>query len=219
MSTIAARENIYELFGEKSNGEAEVIANVKIACDKVGYISTDASADCNKFMDFVNSLTCMSKRTCKSQDGKDQFSVISHDLYDKERIGVMSQWPLRGTSIKNLLHMGQLFKSGVTARYDYGFRENWSRYDQIVPPVVDFSQVKNPVSMHVAVDDNLGDKEDNLEVKDKFDGRVVFFEVVGTDLAPVGGEQMRMDHAAIMNGRDTTWFKSIIKLLEQHNHS
>ena len=90
MSTIAARENIYELFGEKSNGEAEVIANVKSACDKVGYISTDASADCNKFMDFVNSLTCMSKRTCKSQDGKDQFSVISHDLYDKERIGVMS---------------------------------------------------------------------------------------------------------------------------------
>jgi hypothetical protein len=38
-------------------------------------------------------------------------------------------------------------------RFDYGFAGNIEKYKSEEPPIIDYSQIKIPISMHIAIDD------------------------------------------------------------------
>lgn len=70
-----------------------------------------------------------------------------------------------GSSLKCLYHYGQFVNmkshTPVFRKYDYGVRKNKKIYGQKEPPVYDLSGIKVPVSLHIGIEDHLGDLTDN----------------------------------------------------------
>lgn len=65
-----------------------------------------------------------------------------------------------GASIMQLIHYGQILKSGVFQQYDYGRLVNFLRYRTFEPPRYNLSRVTAPVILHYADNDYLSAPED-----------------------------------------------------------
>ncbi|CAD7078751.1 unnamed protein product [Hermetia illucens] len=65
-----------------------------------------------------------------------------------------------GASIMQLIHYGQILKSGVFQQYDYGRLANFLRYRTFEPPRYNLSRVTAPVILHYADNDYLSAPED-----------------------------------------------------------
>lgn len=72
-----------------------------------------------------------------------------------------------GSSGKAVLHLGQMAKSGVFAKYDYGSEKNMIEYGQEEAPILDVSQIKDvPIAMFAGLQDNYSSIEDVHWLKD-----------------------------------------------------
>lgn len=58
-----------------------------------------------------------------------------------------------GASIKQLVHYGQLIRSGKFRMYDYGIIKNWFIYGSLRPPLYDLSKVTAPITIHYSMND------------------------------------------------------------------
>lgn len=65
-----------------------------------------------------------------------------------------------GASTNQLIHYGQLIRSGYFRQYDYGMVANLVEYGSIKPPKYDLRQVKAPVALHYSQNDWLADTKD-----------------------------------------------------------
>lgn len=151
---------------------------------------------------------------CLENNGCLKDLAINYDLVNTKRINVLKETPLKACSLQSLIHITQLINSGTVKKYDYGEKENQKRYGSSEAPEVDFSKIKNTVSIHVPVDDKFADDKDNQEVSKLFPS-LAKYELIGAEMAPFKGVQM--DHAAVITGHDTRWFSSVINLLDEYN--
>lgn len=82
-----------------------------------------------------------------------------------ERMGYFSKHFPSGDSMKCLYHYKQFVVMKKNAlrfeKYDYGKSKNKVRYGSEIPPEYDLSFIKVPVTLHVGVDDKLGNVKDS----------------------------------------------------------
>jgi len=83
-----------------------------------------------------------------------------------------------GTSVKGMIHFGQIYKSGFFSEYDYGSVENLKRYYSIYPPTYKVEDIKMPTCILYGNHDKLSTHKDNLVLKEKLDknGNIVLFK-------------------------------------------
>ena len=67
------------------------------------------------------------------------------------------------TSIRDLVHFGQMYKYQITARFDYGSPEaNMKQNNRTTPPEYDISRVNTPVTLYYGGNDWLADSQVRL---------------------------------------------------------
>lgn len=75
------------------------------------------------------------------------------------------KYETQDTSTKNLQHLGQLFRHGTFAKFDYGASGNMQRYNSIQPPSYDLSRVPtNKMFLIHGKNDALSDVRDVAEL-------------------------------------------------------
>ena len=58
-------------------------------------------------------------------------------------------------AIKELVHYGQIIKTGNFAKFDYGMMTNLMVYGSMTPPLYDLSKITAPVAFYYATNDGL----------------------------------------------------------------
>jgi hypothetical protein len=110
---------------------------------------------------------CMVSDICKlpSQTVRGLDSSPSVDIrrQDYERLLLLLNIK-GGTSLKNLVHMGQLYNSKTFQKYDYGSERNFWMYGSELPPRINISKITIPVALVVAKNDQIADARDNKDV-------------------------------------------------------
>lgn len=71
----------------------------------------------------------------------------------------LSNWPA-GTSLKNIIHFGQLIVAGKCQKFDYGKKGNRQHYNQDTPPVYDATKMITPTAFFFGGHDTLSNKTD-----------------------------------------------------------
>lgn len=65
-----------------------------------------------------------------------------------------------GASARQLVHFGQLYKSGKFVNFDEGWFTNLRNYGTIKPPAYNLSAINTPIFLHYADNDWLSTPED-----------------------------------------------------------
>ena len=65
-----------------------------------------------------------------------------------------------GASTRQLIHFGQLYKSGKFVQFDHGWITNKRIYGSFKPPAYDLRRIKTPVFLHYADNDWLSTPKD-----------------------------------------------------------
>ena len=65
-----------------------------------------------------------------------------------------------GTSVKNILHFGQLVEAGRFQKYDYGWAKNLVRYHALSPPVYPIGKIDTEIVLFSGEHDTLADTRD-----------------------------------------------------------
>ncbi|CAL1280059.1 unnamed protein product [Larinioides sclopetarius] len=105
------------------------------------------------------------------------FAFGESNELNSTRIHVYAAHTPAGTSVKSILHYGQLHLSGNFAKYDFGKEENIARYGQKTPPEYDLSMITVPVAVIWASNDNLADPTDVKILLKKLKSLVGVYEV------------------------------------------
>lgn len=71
----------------------------------------------------------------------------------------LSNWPA-GTSLKNIIHFGQLILSGRCQKFNYGRKGNQKHYHQDSPPVYNVSKMITPTAFFFGGCDSLSNATD-----------------------------------------------------------
>ncbi|XP_023289897.1 uncharacterized protein LOC105699294 [Orussus abietinus] len=87
-------------------------------------------------------------------------SGFSCDQMDKSLLPVILSHVPAGASAKQVVHYGQLIKSGYFRQYDYGFFGNLKRYHSISPPDYNLFRVRVPVTVYFSHGDWLSHPKD-----------------------------------------------------------
>lgn len=80
--------------------------------------------------------------------------------YNMSRVGVILSHLPSGTSLKNVVHFGQLVMSKGFKKFNYGPLRNRRRYGQWQPPNYDLSRVTAPTAIFYSLNDWLSDTKD-----------------------------------------------------------
>ena len=65
-----------------------------------------------------------------------------------------------GASVKQMVHFGQIKKSGIFRQYDYGYFENMKKYAHIKPPQYNLTKITAPVYFYYSENDLLASVSD-----------------------------------------------------------
>ena len=96
-----------------------------------------------------------------------------------------------GASIQQLVHFGQLVKSGDFQYYDYGKKGNMEHYRQRYPPQIDIKEITDvPIAMFVNKQDTLANVNDNRWLRDQLQSVVHYQESEGSHASFVIGADM-----------------------------
>ena len=109
-----------------------------------------------------------------------------------------------GTSLKNLVHMGQLLHSGKFQKYDYGAVQNLNIYGTVEPEQIDLSKIEVPVGMLVGLSDDLALLKNNLVVKSKLKNVADFVTLPG------------IDHQGMIFGHSMNHGKYLVSILNKY---
>lgn len=100
-----------------------------------------------------------------------------------------------GSSTKQFIHYGQLFKSGRFRQFDYGLFGNKREYGSLSPPSYDLKKVTAPVALHYASNDWLANIRDVKKLQSKLPN------VIKEYLVP-SPKFNHLDFMLAMNSRD-----------------
>lgn len=65
-----------------------------------------------------------------------------------------------GTSVRTIAHYAQGVNSGNFSHFDFGWFENYLRYNQITPPVYSLAHINTPIVLFWGKNDYLADPQD-----------------------------------------------------------
>ena len=82
-----------------------------------------------------------------------------------------------GASVKTLTHYGQLIRSKMFQRYDYGMLRNLWHYGTTRPPSYNLANVRVPVSLHYSDNDWVSGPNDVLNLYNTLPNRMGRFRV------------------------------------------
>lgn len=119
------------------------------------------------------------------------------DQLNTTMIPVIAGHTPAGTSTDNLVHYGQLMRSGEFCRYDHGRLSNRAKYGSWSPPAYNLNNVVSPVALHYSANDWLAAVVDVQELGKKLPN------VIGMFLVP----DQRFNHL------DFTWAIDVKELL------
>eukprot|EP00347_Sterkiella_histriomuscorum_P000964 403373853 len=133
------------------------------------------------------------------------FADTRADLVNQDRISLYFKRFSAGTSLKNLVHMGQIMTSGKFQQYDYGFIGNFAQYAASSPPQIDISSISIPVALFIGKYDTLATPVDNEMNKGKIKQLIHY-------------KEYELDHLGFILAKDMTYFKEVISVLDQVNY-
>lgn len=119
----------------------------------------------------------------------------------------MQHRPISSTSLKSLIHFGNLTKKGGFTRFDYdGAQPNIDHYGVDYPPKIDLTKIaKVPVAMFVGDKDTVSTAAD-AEVTKADVATNVFYKVYPN-----------MDHDSFAIGKDMSYVTDMNTLLAKYN--
>ena len=122
---------------------------------------------------------------------------------------IAANWSPARSSVREVLHYGQMIKSGTFQMYDYeDSATNIKHYGTATPPQLDISKINQvPIAMFVGKNDSLATIKDCQWVKSQISSVVHYQEIDG------------FDHSSYMAAKDMSYFSSVMGLIEQYNPS
>jgi len=88
---------------------------------------------------------------------------------NETRVPVIDSHSPAGTSVRNVVHFGQLMTSGNFQAYDYGSaKENQAHYGSDQPTLYDLTKMEVPISVYYGSDDYLATPADVLDAVSHF---------------------------------------------------
>lgn len=103
----------------------------------------------------------------------------SHD-FNETRLDVFLSHTPAGTSYRNMIHIGQVLKTGRFRKYDFGAQRNFAVYGQESPPDYDLRQVSAPVALFWSEADTLVPAEDVALLRKEIPNVVFDFRIADT---------------------------------------
>ena len=125
-----------------------------------------------------------------------------------DRLAVYSGHFPSGTSLRCLVHYGQLVNKSGFHRYDYGDEdENNKHYGQSTPPSIDVASITGiPVALYRGSLDELADTKDTEWLADQMQQTLVF------------NNEYRIGHISFLIGKDMSFFNVDAMYLMQKYH-
>lgn len=115
--------------------------------------------------------------------------------------------PSSSASLKQVVHYGQIFDTGVFKQYDWGNdKENTEHYGNNIVPLLSLYTIdKVPIAYFVGLHDDLGDPTDTAYTYKQI--KTAFTYKLYND----------MDHYSFQVGRDMRYVDDVLELLGQYN--
>jgi pimeloyl-ACP methyl ester carboxylesterase len=132
--------------------------------------------------------------------------IFQHDTdyLNVDRIDeLMGHFP-SGTSTKNFLHMGQIYKNKRFQRYDYGLELNRKIYNQDVPPLFDLTKVSNSMKIILMVGEADLDSTpaDSHWLRNQLGSKVIYYG------------SYRIGHISYLLGNDISYMTKLLELFK-----
>lgn len=89
---------------------------------------------------------------------------------------VMGHTPA-GASTRQLIHFGQLYKSGKFVQFDHGWFTNKRKYGSIKPPAYNLKAIRTPVFLHYADNDWLSTPTDVRKLAGEIQSAIGIYRV------------------------------------------
>lgn len=182
---IMAAENPQYLETLKSYGISELFpANIA---------QSSFSRICETFSSFCESLV----DNVLEQDT----DYLNMDRYDE----LLGHFPA-GTSLKNIEHFVQIYKSKRFQKYDYGLELNRKIYLSDNPPLFDLTKASTFKIIHiVGEEDKTATPIDSNWMREQLGTRVIYYG------------SYRMGHLGFMLGKDLSYLNKVIELLKANS--
>ncbi|XP_064490284.1 gastric triacylglycerol lipase-like [Ornithodoros turicata] len=132
----------------------------------------------NRFMKFLANTMCsfkISRLIC--EDMIFLICGIDSKEMNETRLPVYISHTPAGTSVKNMVHYGQMIEEKSFSKFDYGWYKNELAYGQMHPPEYNVSRTAVPVALYWSQNDWLADPKDVLLLKNKLPNVALYFEV------------------------------------------
>ena len=126
---------------------------------------------------------------------------------DQTSWDLVSTLPQSSASIKQLIHYGQIIKTGVFKQYDYGSDEdNIAHYGNSTVPELNLDNISHevPIAIFVGVQDNMADPLDVAWLRNKLGDKVVKYV-----------ELDQFDHQSFSIGKNMTWTADVLEFLDK----
>lgn len=203
LMTLLTQMGYLEFLGKGTAGEAELFGYLYEVCTQMPWLMTNKNA-CNQIMLRVQGKSIISTTT-ETQGSGDYIMSVNLKLTDPARMEIINEQRKihpSGTSLKNLIHMSQLYNSGRFQKYDYGLMKNYEMYGSMDPPIIDISIIKVPTLLVSAENDKISDRIDDQKVRDSLPNLIDLIEIPDAD------------HYSLVNGGNLSYFKAIIKKIK-----
>lgn len=82
-----------------------------------------------------------------------------------------------GASAKQLIHYGQLYKSGKFVNFNHGWIKNLRRYGSFKPPEYNLKNIKTPIFLHYSDNDWLSTPDDVFKLSKEIKSVIGQFRV------------------------------------------
>ncbi|XP_077533938.1 gastric triacylglycerol lipase-like [Haemaphysalis longicornis] len=132
------------------------------------------------------------KTICKSKIAKRLvlepvyfLSGMEAHRYNMSRMGVVASHLPSGTSLKNVVHYGQLLRCKRFRKFNYGLFKNKRIYGQWTPPDYDVSRVTAPVAIYWSMNDWMADPKDIRLLAHTLPNVVLTYQVADPDFSHV----------------------------------
>ncbi|CDW76275.1 ab-hydrolase associated lipase region family protein [Stylonychia lemnae] len=129
------------------------------------------------------------------------------ELNDQERQKVMYSHYPAGSSIKQYSYIFQLIRSDEFRTYDYGAQQNFLKYGQEKPPIIDISKIsKVPIAMFSGTKDILSDIKSTRWAASQLTKSLVF------------NREYELGHSSFLVGKDYSFFtKDLMNLMQKYH--
>ncbi|XP_011498525.1 PREDICTED: lipase 3-like [Ceratosolen solmsi marchali] len=155
---------------------SQKVNQLKYIAGLIGFYELKPS---NKFFQNFKSLLCKETAVVQPMCKNLLFMIAGFDSkqLDKAKLPLILRHVPAGASVKQIIHYGQIIKTGTFRKYDYGSIGNLKRYGKVFPPSYDLKNVRVPVALHYSSNDWLANIKDVNKLYSKLPNKIGKFYV------------------------------------------